>query len=142
MATLKLTHNEIPVTLGFQVCIIYKDELNPKITSMINGINFMPGMGLRKNQQGPSEFIEPKVPISKNGLGYQKIRKLRRSKDKIKKKILWHTFIEEGASYPYTGKPEPLMITKKLVLNFEIFAEEVNGIKKLMVEEPMVEELV
>ena len=34
------------------------------------------------------------------------------------------------------------MIAKKLVPGFEIFIEEVNGIKKIIVEEPMVEELV
>ena len=34
------------------------------------------------------------------------------------------------------------MIVEILVPNFEIFAEEVNGIKKLIVEEPVVEELV
>ena len=34
------------------------------------------------------------------------------------------------------------MIAEKLVPSFEIFAEEVNGIKKLIVEEPVVEELV
>ena len=82
VAALKLTHNEIPVNSGFQVCMIYEDELNPKIASM----NFMPGMGLGKDQQGPAEFVEPKVPISKHGLGFQKMRKARKAKRKSKKK--------------------------------------------------------
>ena len=56
--------------------------------------------------------------------------------------MLWQTFVEEGANYPYTGKPEPLMIAKKLVPGFKIFAKEVNGIKKLIIEKPAVEELV
>ena len=43
---LKLTHNEIAVNPGFQVCMIYEDELNPKIASMIKGMNFMPRIGL------------------------------------------------------------------------------------------------
>ena len=34
------------------------------------------------------------------------------------------------------------MIIEKLVPNFKIFAEEVNGIKEVIVEEPMVEELI
>ena len=34
------------------------------------------------------------------------------------------------------------MIAEKLVPSFEIFTEEVNGIKKLIIEEPVVEELV
>ena len=68
--------------------MIYEDELNPKIASMMKGMNFMPGMGLGKEQKGPPEFIEPKVPISKYGLGYQKTVKSRRSKAKAKKKML------------------------------------------------------
>ena len=86
IAALKLTHNEIPVSPGFQVCMIYEDELNPKITSMIKGMNFMPGMGLGKDQQGPTEFVEPKVPICKHGLGFKKVGKARRAKRKSKKK--------------------------------------------------------
>ena len=88
MATLKLTHNKIPVSLGFQVCMIYEDELNPKISSMMKGMNFIPGMGLGRDQQGPLEFIKPKVSISKYVLGYQKTGKSRRSKAKAKKKML------------------------------------------------------
>ena len=34
------------------------------------------------------------------------------------------------------------MITKKLILDFEIFTEEVNGIKELIIEETVIEELV
>ena len=85
--------------------MIYEDELNPKIASMMKGMNFMPGMGLGKDQQGPSEFIEPKVYISKYGLGYHKIGKLRKSKAKAKKKTLWQTFVKEDVNSPYTGKP-------------------------------------
>ena len=70
IAALKLTPNEVPVSLGFQVYMIYEDELNSKISSMMKNMNFMPGMGLWKNQQGPLEFVEPKVPILKYGLGY------------------------------------------------------------------------
>ena len=71
VAALNLNHNEIPVSPSFQVCMIYEEELNPKIASMMKGMNFMPGMGLGRNQQGLPEFIEPKVPKSKFGLGYQ-----------------------------------------------------------------------
>ena len=143
VAALKLTHNEIPVSPGFQVCMIYEDELNPKIASMMKGMNFMPEMGLGKDQQGLAEFIEPKVPISKHGLGFQKVGKARRARRKSnRKKTLWETFVEEGTNYPYTGKPEPLLIADKLVPWFEIFAEEVNGIREPIVKEEVVEELV
>ena len=36
--------------------------------------------------------------------------------------------MEEGANYPYTIKPEPLLIADKIVPGFEIFTEELNGI--------------
>ena len=100
----------------------------------------MPGMRLGKNQQGPSKFVEPKVPILKYGLGYQKIKKSK-AKGK-KKKAMWGTFIEEGANYPYTGNPEPLMIAEKLVPDFEIFVEQVKEIKEPTIEKPIVEELI
>ena len=50
--------------------------------------------------------------------------------------------MEEGTNYPYTGKPEPLLIANKIVLRFEIFVEEVNGIREPVVKEAIVEELV
>ena len=86
VAALNLDNNEIPVSPGFQVCMIYEDELNPKIASMIKGMNFMPRMGLGRNQQGPPEFIEPKVPVSKFGLGYQRIGRSRRARRRSNKK--------------------------------------------------------
>ena len=50
--------------------------------------------------------------------------------------------MEEGANYPYTGKPEPLLIADKLIPGFEIFNEEVNGIREPVVKEVVVEEIV
>ena len=50
VAALNLDHNKIPISPGFQVCMIYEDELNPKVASMMKGMNFMPGMGLGRNQ--------------------------------------------------------------------------------------------
>ena len=48
----------------------------------MKNMNFMPGMRLEKNQQGPTEFVEPKVPILKYGFRYKKSK---RSKVKAKK---------------------------------------------------------
>ena len=71
------------------------------------------------------------------------MEKTRKAKRKSKKKkALWETFMEKGANYPYTGKPESLLIADKLVPGFEIFAEEMNGIREPVVEEVVVEELV
>ena len=50
--------------------------------------------------------------------------------------------MEEGTNYPYTGKHELLLIADKLVPRFEIFSEEVNGIREPVVKEAAVEELV
>ena len=86
MATLNLDHNEMPISPGFQVCMIYEDELNSKIASMMKGMNFIHGMGLGRNQQGLPEFIEPKVPISKFGIGYQRIGGSRRARRRYNRK--------------------------------------------------------
>ena len=116
--------------------MIYEDELNPKIASMMKGMNFVPGMGLERNQQGPPEFVEPKVPRSRFGLGYQSSRKARRRSNK--QKTLWETFVREGTNYPYAGKPEPLMIADKLVPGFEIFAKEMSEIKEPTIKEAVI----
>ena len=50
--------------------MIYEDELNPKIVSMMKNMNFIPEMGLEKNQRGPPRFVERKVPVLKHGVGY------------------------------------------------------------------------
>ena len=50
VAALKLAPNEILVSPSFEVYMIYEDELNSKILSMMKSMNFMPEMGLGKNQ--------------------------------------------------------------------------------------------
>ena len=50
MAALKMAPNEILVSSGFQFCMIYEDDLNPKIASMMKNMNFMPVIGLEKDQ--------------------------------------------------------------------------------------------
>ena len=50
VAALKLAPNEISVSPSFEVCMIYEDELNSKIVSIMKNMNFMLGMGLGKNQ--------------------------------------------------------------------------------------------
>ena len=49
--------------------------------------------------------------------------------------------MEEGTNYPYTGKPEPVMIADKLVSGFEIFTEEMNEIREPVAKEAVIEEL-
>ena len=68
MATLNLSHGEILVSPGFQVCMIYEDELNLKIASMMKGMNFMLGMGLGKDQQSLSSL---KFPFPNTAWGFR-----------------------------------------------------------------------
>ena len=70
IAALKLAPEEVPISPSFEVCIIYEDELDERIVSIMRKMNFMPGMGLEKEQQGLPKFIKLKVPISKYRLGY------------------------------------------------------------------------
>ena len=70
VTAMKLAPNKIPISPSFKICVMYKDELDEKIISMMRKMNFMPRMGLGKNQSGPPEFMERKVPILKYGVGY------------------------------------------------------------------------
>ena len=70
VAALKLAPKEIPISLSFEVCMIYEDELDEKLLSMMRRINFMPSMGLGKDQSGPLEFVERKMSILKYGVRY------------------------------------------------------------------------
>ena len=49
--------------------------------------------------------------------------------------------MEEGIGYQYKGTPEPLMLARKLVPKFEIFANYVNRVKEAVIKEAIVEEL-
>ena len=49
IAALKMGPQEIPVSLSFVVCMIYEDELDNKVVSIMRKINFMSEMGLEKN---------------------------------------------------------------------------------------------
>ena len=54
------------------------------------------------------------------------------------RQALWETFVEEG----YASAPKPLIIIEKWVPSFDIFTEQMNGIKESFIEEPTLEELV
>ena len=91
--------------------MIYEDELDERVVSMMRTIKFMPGMGLGKDQRGPLRFIERKVPVLKHGVGYQVADNLEeeveaeakpaKGKEKVKpeEKSLWETFVGEGEGY-------------------------------------------
>ena len=70
IVALKLALKEIPISSSFEVCMIYKSDINEKVLSMMRSMEFFPGMGLGKNQQGPPEFIKHGAPRLKHGIGY------------------------------------------------------------------------
>ena len=133
---------------------MYEDELDSKVMNMMRKIRFMPDIGLGKNQNGPLEFVERKVLILKYGVEYHRDDDFEegnkvgiesgkeKPRTELKKESLWETFVNEGTRYPYEGALNPLMIVKKLVPGFDIFIEHLNGIKEVVIEEPIVEELV
>ena len=49
IAALKLAAGEVPISPSFEVCVIYEDELDERVVSMMRKMNFMPGMGLGKD---------------------------------------------------------------------------------------------
>ena len=61
IAALKLAPKEIPLNPRFEVCMIYEDSIEEKMLNMLKGMNFMPGLGLGKNQTGPPEYVEAKL---------------------------------------------------------------------------------
>ena len=45
--------------------------MNEKVVlSMIRDMEFFPGLGLGRNQQGLPKFVDPKTPRLKHGIGY------------------------------------------------------------------------
>ena len=70
IAALKLAPKEIPLNPDFEVCMIYEDSMEEKVLNMLKRMNFMPRLGLGKNQSGPPEFMEAKLQILKYRLGY------------------------------------------------------------------------
>ena len=41
--------------------MIYKDSMEEKVLNMLKGMNFIPKLGLGKNQTGPPKFMEAKL---------------------------------------------------------------------------------
>ena len=114
--------------------------MSEKVLSMMRSMEFLPGIGLGKNQQGPPEFVERGVPRLKHEIGYGKedgsdieldIWDQLEKEEKIeaKKGTLKETFAREGTTCPYKGTPEPILMAGEVILRFDIFADYVNGAK-------------
>ena len=63
--------NQVVAPPNFQVAIIsYEIEMDPNILSMIKKMNYRPGQGLGKNEQGNPELLDFKGQGDSIGLGY------------------------------------------------------------------------
>ena len=59
IAALKLAPEEVPISPSFEVYMIYESEMNEKVVlNMMCNMEFFPGMGLGRDQQGSLEFME------------------------------------------------------------------------------------
>lgn len=156
IAALRLTPKEIPISPSFEVCPIYEAEMNEKVMlGMMCNMDFFPGMGLGKNQQGPPEFMEQQTLRLKHIIGYTGGDNSDEESDfwdqlekeevaEAKKSMLKETFIREGIGCSYMGTPELILMAGEVIPRFEIFADYVKGAKQAeVVKVPMdVEELV
>ena len=71
IAALRLAPKEIPISPSFEICMIYESWMNEKVVlNMMRNMEFFPGLGLGKDQQGLPGFMDPKIPRLKHGIGY------------------------------------------------------------------------
>ena len=71
IAALRLAPKEIPISPSFEICMIYESCINEKVVlNMMHNMEFFPGLGLGKDQQGLLEFMDPETPRLKHGIGY------------------------------------------------------------------------
>ena len=122
--------------------MIYQSEMNEKVVlNMMRGMEFFPGLGLGKNQQGLPEFVDLRILRLKYGIEYGEEdgsdteldiwgQLDREAEIEAKKKTLEMTFFREGTKYPYQGTPEPILMAGEVIPGFEIFAEHLNMVKK------------
>ena len=97
IVALKLAPKEVPINLGFELCMIYEDSMEKKVLNIMKGVKFMPGLGLGKNQTGPPQYLKARLQILKHGLRYQGERDGPESKEE---QILWERFMKKGNYIP------------------------------------------
>ena len=127
ITALRLAPQEITISPSFKICMIYESEMNEKVVlNMMRNMEFFPGMGLEKNQQGLPKFLDQEVPRLKHGIRYGKedgsdaeldIWDQLNKEEKIeaKKGTLEETFAREGTPYPYKGTPEPFLMAGEVI---------------------------
>ena len=147
IAALRLAPKEIPISPSFKICMIYKSWMNEKVVlNMMRNMEFFPGLGLGKYQQGLPGFVDQETPRLKHGIGYGEEdgsdteldiwdQLDKEAKIEAKKGTLKITFFREGTKYPYQGTPEPILMAGEVIPGFEIFADYVNKGKRVVADD-------
>ena len=108
-------------------------EMDPRVSSMIKKMNYQPGQGLGKNEQGCPELPDFKGQGNSKGLGYTRVglgKSARRrffSRNNLLKNVgpLKVNFVKEGKGKFYLGEKEPVKVAGVNVPGFEIFKEQI-----------------
>ncbi|WCJ29473.1 hypothetical protein M5689_011106 [Euphorbia peplus] len=99
---------------------IYDDYMPPGVANATLKMNFMPGMGLGENQQGPPSFNIDAGQNHRAGLGYVPDKACTKNE-----KNLLKTFVKSGA-VSYEGDEEMVEIDRVRFPSFEIFNDVVD----------------
>lgn len=117
------------------VCTVRTDDgfaISSVALEMMRRINYTLGMGLGRDQQGVSKFLQFPGSSERFGLGYvprksdPKRRWRNRARANAAEKKPIGSFVSEAEKTPYQGQPEPFFDaeTKEMYPGFEIFAED------------------
>ena len=106
-------------------------ERDPRVSSMINKMNYRPGQGLGKNEQENPELSDFKGQGNSKGLGYNGVglskiaRRMFFSRNNLLRNVgpLKDNFVKEGKDKFYLGEKEPIKVAGINVPGFEIFKE-------------------
>ena len=93
-------------------------ESDPRVSSMIKKMNYRPGQGLGKNEQGNLELLDFKGHGNSKGLGYKGVglSKIARrrffSRNNLLRNVgpLKDSFVNEGKEKFFLGEEEPVKV--------------------------------
>ena len=108
-------------------------EKDPRVASMIKKMNYQPGQGLGKDEQGNPDLLDFKGQGNTKGLGYKGVglSKMERrrffSRNNLLRNVwpLKDSFIKEGKGKFYLDEKEPVKVAEINILGFEIFKEQI-----------------
>ena len=108
-------------------------EKDPRVASMIRKINYRPGQGLGKEEQGNPELLDFKGQGNSKGLGYKGVRlsKVARrrffSMNNLFRNVrpLKNSFVKERKGKFYLSEEEPVKVAGVSVPGFKIFKEQI-----------------